>query len=143
MNYILQEYIKDRVSPEPMSGCWLWLLSDGNHGYPQGYANGTVVLAHRISYTAFKGEIPKGFDVDHICRNKPCVNPDHLEVVTPEENRRRQGLAVTHCIHGHKFDESNTLYRTANFRDKRRHLNGRKYRHCKTCQQGRNKARRA
>ena len=137
MNHKLQTYIEDRVSPEPTSGCWLWLLSDGSHGYPQGFDGKQVALAHRISYLAYKGEIPEKFDIDHTCRNKACVNPDHLEAVTQEENRRRQGAAVTHCTHGHELSGGNVLRKKASFKGNRSYLNGRIYRACRTCENDR------
>ena len=90
----LATYVEDRISIEPNSGCWLWLLSDGSHGYPQGAASKItgeqVSLAHRLSYLAQHGEIPTGHDIDHLCRVKCCVNPNHLEAVTPHANRSRQ-----------------------------------------------------
>jgi hypothetical protein len=90
----LQDYIEKRSAMDPNSGCWLWLLSDGSHGYPQGamYAvtGQRASLAHRLSYLAFKGEVPDGYEVDHVCRNKCCVNPDHLEATTKHANRARQ-----------------------------------------------------
>ena len=79
---------------EPNSGCWLWLLSDGGHGYPQGsmpsITGERVSLAHRMSYVAYKGEIPFQYEVDHLCRNRCCVNPNHLEATTKHANRARQ-----------------------------------------------------
>ena len=95
----LSAYVDQRVSMEPNSGCWLWLLSDGSHGYPQGsvpiVTGERVTLAHRLSYLARHGEIPSGYDIDHLCRNRCCVNPDHLEAVTRHSNRARQfGIAT-------------------------------------------------
>lgn len=90
----LTAYVDQRVSIEPNSGCWLWLLSDGSHGYPQGsvpiVTGQRVTLAHRLSYLARHGAIPPGKEIDHLCRNRCCVNPDHLEAVTKHANRARQ-----------------------------------------------------
>jgi len=89
----LQSYIEDRSVAEPNSGCWLWLLSDGSHGYPQGsmpsVTGERVSLAHRMSYLAYKGKIPDDYEVDHLCRNRCCVNPNHLEATTKHANRAR------------------------------------------------------
>jgi hypothetical protein len=80
-----QAYIEARVSVEPNSGCWLWLPSTGSHGY--GNASfpdlipARVALAHRLSHIAYKGEIPEGYEIDHLCRVRSCVNPEHLQAV--------------------------------------------------------------
>lgn len=97
----LASYIEARSIPEPNSGCWLWLLSLGSHGYgnacDQEMKNDRnpagVTTAHRVSHKAYKGPIPEGYEVDHLCRNRCCVNPDHLEAVTPLENERRMAIA--------------------------------------------------
>lgn len=90
----LQRYIRERSIEVSWSGCWLWLLSDGSHGYPQGsmpaVTGERVSLAHRMSYLAWHGQIPAGYDIDHLCRVRACVNPAHLEAVTQFANRRRQ-----------------------------------------------------
>lgn len=68
------------------SGCW---EIQSAKRYSQLGARGAVWLGHRLSYRAFKGVIPTGLQLDHLCMNKRCVNPEHLEPVTPLENTRR------------------------------------------------------
>lgn len=71
-------------------GCWVWTAAVGSHGY--GVFNpepGTTALAHRHAYTLLVGPIPDGLDLDHLCRNRVCVNPDHVEPVTRRENVQR------------------------------------------------------
>ena len=117
-----------KVSMEPNSGCWLWLGADNGNGYGViglGRDSDGIALAHRVAYELFRGPIPDGFEPDHTCRVRCCINPWHLEIVTHAENVRR-GLAGkyqcerTHCPSGHPYSpENTTLYR------------GR--RRCKTC----------
>jgi hypothetical protein len=98
----------DAVGP-----CWAWTggRSGGRYGmYRRQYA-------HRIAYEQLVGPIPDGLELDHLCRNTLCVNPDHLEPVTHAENTRRgfgpAGMAArrTHCPHGHPYDAANTYVR--------------------------------
>lgn len=94
------------------SGCWEW---DGRH-FAGGYGGSHIVIngkqeicAHRIIYMLLVGPIPEGLDLDHLCRNRGCVNPDHLEPVTRRENISRGFWgARTHCVHGHEYTEANT-----------------------------------
>jgi hypothetical protein len=92
--------------------CWEW---QGNRSLEYGYGRvgygGRVHLAHRLFYEALVGPIPEGLQLDHLCRNPPCVNPDHLEPVTMQENIRRGAPGAwegrkrqTHCKNGHPFD---------------------------------------
>lgn len=93
--------------------CWLWKAYIMNTGYGQFYANGNLCLAHRFSYEWHVGPIPDGFQIDHLCRNPQCVNPSHLEPVTPAENTRRGNAGLhwrikTHCPRNHPYDKTNT-----------------------------------
>jgi hypothetical protein len=111
--------IAAKISPEPNSGCWLWTGCLGSHGYGQVRVLSGTTIVHRILYEQKYGLVPQGLELDHLCRVRCCVNPDHLEPVTRRENILR-GIAPsakqarqTHCMHGHKFTFTNTyVYRT-------------------------------
>lgn len=99
--------------------CWPWhgRLTRGGYGIAGGSRPGGRVYAHRFFYEFFVGQIPTGLDLDHLCRNRKCVNPAHLEPVTRRENLLRGDTiptakaAQTHCIHGHAFTPENTEIR--------------------------------
>lgn len=110
--------------------CWIWLA----HVYPSGYAGfgrgrrgSGMTYAHIWSYEHHVGPIPGGLELDHLCRVRRCVNPDHLEPVTHAENVRRASSAQTHCRHGHPYDEANT------------YIDGVGKRHCRTCDRERHR----
>lgn len=130
-----EEYIQDRVVIDPETGCWEWLLCHNSDGYSRAVFLGKEWKAHRLSYVTFVGPIKDGLTIDHLCRNRGCLNPDHLEVVSLKENILRgdgwggKHRRKTQCVRGHAFDESNTL------------VNARGWRVCVTCK--REKAREA
>ena len=74
---------------DPNSGCWLWQSTCNENGYPYFKHRGRTYRAHRFFYERAKSAIPKGLTIDHLCRVRHCVNPDHMEIVTQTENRRR------------------------------------------------------
>lgn len=99
-------------------GCWMWQGTKNPNGYGSFYVGNEYPgrnqdLAHRAAYRMFKGPIPKGLSIDHLCRRPLCVNPDHLEAVSLRENiLRGAGVAAvnaakTHCIHGHPLSGAN------------------------------------
>lgn len=120
--------------------CWVWL------GYtrPKGYGDFEdetlrIQKAHRWAYLKFRGPIPEGFHVHHRCCNPSCVNPFHLQAVSPTENAYlsqvwmngfRHQKAKTHCPQGHPYDEANT------------YIWGNNYRQCRTCHRQRKGAER-
>src|SRR3990167_2474999 len=91
------------------SGCWGWLGYVAKNGYVRFFCHGSLLLGHRLSYEIANGRIPDGLEIDHLCRNRSCVNPSHLEPVTRRENVHR-GINVTrtHCRRGHPIESWNS-----------------------------------
>jgi len=108
------------------SGCWLWQgYLEG--GYARARQAGKKVLLHRISFELTKGLIPDGLEIDHLCRNKSCLNPEHLEAVSHKENTLR-GISFSainsrkkSCINGHPLVGDNLI------------IDGAGHRRCKIC----------
>lgn len=98
------------------AGCWVWTGYKNNYGYGQFNWEGFRWLVHRLAYTFCVGPIEPGLTVDHLCRNRGCLNPEHLEPVSNEENIQRGrwqpvlNAKKTHCMRGHAFDENNTYW---------------------------------
>ena len=115
------ERFMDKVCPEPNSGCWLWTGNIAGGGYAYigvKSENGKLVNKrdHRAMYACVEGDIPQTLVLDHLCRVRSCVNPDHLEPVTRAENVRRgtgPGMArdrknsKNHCKNGHPLSGDN------------------------------------
>jgi hypothetical protein len=106
--------IMEKIERSAATGCWLWTASCRQNGYGQVYFRGTMTEAHRAVWTLHRGSVPIGMQLDHLCRVRSCVNPDHLEVVTGRENTYRSlapsamNKRKTQCVNGHAFDDTNT-----------------------------------
>ena len=119
------ESFLSRVDKLP-EGCWVWTGSRNKKGYGIGSYHNHTISVHRFAYEQTKGRIPAGLTIDHLCRNKLCVNPDHLEAVTlreniqrsiPFQNRKGRTFASravravkSFCIHGHALTPENIIH---------------------------------
>lgn len=96
-------------------GCWVWTAGKSKLGYGRIRWEGRAAFAHRVVYEIVVGPIPEGLELDHLCRNPSCVNPQHLEPVTHAENvRRGESIssihrAKTHCPRGHPYSGPNLI----------------------------------
>jgi len=107
----------EKVAPNLHGGCWQWTGAVGAGGKEGGYAQmrdaGRTLYAHRLSYETLVGIVPDGLHLDHLCRNRRCVNPLHLEPLTCRENLLRgegasaKNAVKTHCKHGHPLSGKN------------------------------------
>ena len=100
--------------PEPNTGCWIWRGACDSSGYAQTFGGGRYLKVHRVMFEAHRGPIPSGLQLDHLCRVRCCINPAHLEPVTPRENTMRgqtitaANARKTRCAQGHQFSPENT-----------------------------------
>ena len=94
--------------------CWNWTAGINYKGYSKFGYNGKTVYGHRFIYEQIIGPIAQGLQIDHLCRNRKCVNPEHLEAVTLAENLRRQHLEPnsngmkTNCPKGHEYTRTDS-----------------------------------
>lgn len=104
-----------KVDNTSKEDCWNWTANKSNGGYGLIKYKNSTISAHRVSYILLKGKIPDGLVLDHLCRNRSCVNPDHLEIVTQRENILRgngspaKNAKKEFCIRGHSFKERGHL----------------------------------
>ncbi len=128
---MLPQKIADKI--DASGDCWEWDGFVRSDGYARGFHNGRRDYVHRLIWEILVGPIPKGLDIDHLCRNRSCVNPDHLEPVTRGENLRRSHATIqaqetrrTHCPQGHAYSAANTYVSPGGSR-----------RNCRTCKRER------
>lgn len=124
----IEERFWAKVDKNGIGGCWTWMACINQDGYGNWTIGKKTVRAHRMSWNLLRGDIPDGMFLDHVCRVRSCVNPDHLRVVTPKENAISNSLSrqainstKTHCIRGHILAGENLID------------HGRGYRNCRTC----------
>lgn len=135
---VLDRFWAQVVTGDP-DGCWEWTGPCNEKGYGKftiggrAESGGKQIKAHRFAYEIRQGPVPEGLELDHLCRNRSCVNAAHLEPVTRRENQRRgqsvsgRNARKTHCKHGHEFTRENTRWRK----------DGSRY--CRTCGRDRQK----
>lgn len=105
------------VNKDAPGGCWLWLGSVGHNGYGKTKVANKHYAAHRLVYETNVGPIPDGLELDHLCRVRLCVNPEHLEPVTRRENLARSNASAAvsmrfdTCVRGHDLTPENTYVR--------------------------------
>lgn len=133
---ILSPYpIKYKKGPEPTS-CWIWQGHITSKKYGRVKHRGKCYLVHRLSYIRRYGPIPEYLEIDHLCHNRACFNPIHLQAVTHKENALRGNsgrhlLERKQCPYGHKYTIANTGYSVSKDKQIRRY--------CRKCKNSRNR----
>lgn len=126
----------DRLSiRDPNCGCWIWTGCIDKCGYGK-FNVGKESLAHRASYKEYVGPIPDDCEIDHKCKVRCCINPQHLQAISHAENVKladhktgHRNTKKTHCIRGHEFSDENTFIEV---------WNGIRMRKCKVCTRAKN-----
>ena len=131
----IQRFV-EKFEIDPVTLCWVWRGARFDNGYGAFWFDGSTGQAHRFAYAYFTGPIPPGFEIDHLCRNRACASPDHLEAVTHAVNVQRGEVGLrerskTHCPQGHSYDPANTWVSKEGFRV------------CRACHRVRERERRA
>lgn len=111
-----QKYVISKIKFFNGTACWTWTAVRGTHGYGVLSIHGSSGCAHKFAYEFFVGRIPDGLELDHLCKDRGCVNPRHLEPVTHLENVRRGSAGeprrkITHCPKGHPYSGDNLYNR--------------------------------
>lgn len=123
-----EQRFRTRYVVDRKTGCWNWTAGLNGKGYAYFWLNGGTRQAYKVAYVWKYGLVPKGLDLDHVCLNKKCVNPDHLEAVTRKEHTHRGSTLAainfrkTRCLRGHPFTKENTFIKPSGARV------------CRTCQ---------
>ena len=108
LNYF--ENFINKIYVDPINECWIWVGAKNDDGYGRFWNGERLIFSHRYAYEYYRSKIPKDLTVDHLCRNRICCNPKHLELVTRKENLFRSPIyngTKTHCNHGHAFTGEN------------------------------------
>jgi hypothetical protein len=127
----ISERLADLSMPEPNTGCWIWIGHVDRCGYGKVGSVDGESLAHRASFKTFVGPIRDGFELHHRCRERSCINPDHLQQVRHADNVAAADYTKNHrngrkrrCKRGHPFTPENTIIKRSN---------GAERRNCRTC----------